>query len=99
MAKALNLEGGKKVCRAVRLCLDLRDHHLKIIISKICMNVILTIKQNQQQIHKRESKHAITKSQQSQRKTAEAEARVKELTKRNTVNKMLIMNPYLSVLI
>ena len=48
---------------------------------------------------RKESKHAITKSQQTQRKTARAEARVKEFTKRNTVNKMLIMNPYLSVLI
>ena len=35
----------------------------------------------------------------AQRKTARAEARVKEFTKRNTVNKMLIMNPCLSVLI
>ena len=56
MAKALNLEGGKKVCRAVRLCSDLRDHHLKIIISKICMNVILTIKQKPIMTTKTQSK-------------------------------------------
>ena len=27
------------------MCSNLRDHHLKIIISKICMNIILSIKQ------------------------------------------------------
>ena len=41
----MNLEGGKQICRAVRLCSNLRALHLKIIMSKICMNVILTIKQ------------------------------------------------------
>ena len=56
VAKGLNLEGGKQVYRAVRLCSNLRDCHLKIIMSKICMNVILTIKQKPIMTTKTQSK-------------------------------------------